>query len=94
MSTKEDLKHKLRATIEAKKIARLSLELAWERLDELKEKRKRARGAEKKRLNVLIDILEKELEKIEENNSNMQYGEPIDGGIGFGSCGGAGHDNG
>jgi hypothetical protein len=91
-----DLKVKLRATIEAKRIARTGIEEAEKKLDELVKLRKKLKADKKDttRLDVMIEVLGDELDKIEEANANSQHGCPIDGGVGFGSGGGAGTDSG
>jgi hypothetical protein len=90
------LKVKLRATIEAKRIARIGLEEAEKKLKDLIKLRKKLKS-EKKDLtviNVMIEVLGDEIDKIIEASENAQHGCPIEGGIGFGSGGGAGTDSG
>ena len=92
----DNLKVKLRATIEAKRIARIGLEEAEKKLKDLIKLRKKLKS-EKKDLtviNVMIEVLSDEIDKIIEASENAQHGCPIEGGIGFGSGGGAGTDSG
>jgi hypothetical protein len=92
----DNLKVKLRATIEAKRIARIGLEEAEKKLKDLIKLRKKLKS-EKKDLtviNVMIEVLGDEIDKIIEASENAQHGCPIEGGIGFGSGGGAGTDSG
>ena len=91
-----DLKMKLGAIIEAKRIARSGLEEAEKKLVLLIKERKMLREKKKdvSRINLIIEILEEELEKITEASSNAQHNFPVDGGIGFGSGGGSGTDSG
>ena len=42
----------------------------------------------------MIEVLGEEIDKIIEASENAQHGCPIEGGIGFGSGGGAGTDSG
>ena len=87
---------KLGAIIEAKRIARSGLEEAEKKLVLLIKERKMLREKKKdvSRINLIIEILEEELEKITEAASNAQHNCPVDGGIGFGSGGGSGTDSG
>jgi t-SNARE complex subunit (syntaxin) len=91
-----DLKVKLRATIEAKRIARTGLEEAEKKFDELVKLRKKLKAKKQdfSRLDVMIEVLGDEIDKISEAAANAQHGCPIDGGVGFGSGGGAGTDSG
>lgn len=91
-----DAKTKLRAKLEAKRIARSGLDNAYERLDEWNKLRKRLRKEKKdvSGLDIKIDTLEDLLDRIEENAATMQYGCPVNGGVGFGSGGGSGNDAG
>ena len=91
-----DLKVKLRATIEAKRIARTGIEEAEKKLNKLIQLRKELKSKKKdtSRIDVTIEVLGDELDKIEEAKANSQHGCPIDGGVGFGSGGGAGTDSG
>lgn len=91
-----DLKVKLRATIEAKRISRIGLEEAEEKFKELIKLRKKLKS-EKKDLtgiNVMIEVLGDEIDKIIEASEKAENGCPIEGGLGFGSGGGAGTDSG
>lgn len=92
----DNLKVKLRATIEAKRIARIGLEEAEKKIKDLIKLRKKLKS-EKKDLtviNIMIEVLGDEIDKIIEASENAQHGCPIEGGIGFGSGGGAGTDSG
>ena len=92
----DHLKVKLRATLEAKRIARIGLEEAEKKIKDLIKLRKKLKS-EKKDLtviNVMIEVLGEEIDKIIEASENAQHGCPIEGGIGFGSGGGAGTDSG
>lgn len=96
MPKNADLKQKLRATLEAKRIARTGLDSAYERLEEFNTQRERLIKEKKNvtHLDILIGVLREELDKIEEASANMQHGCNIDGGVGFGSGGGSGTDAG
>ncbi len=91
-----DLKLKLSAIIEAKRIARSGLEEAEKKLVFLIKERKKLMQNKKNvtKITFLIEFLEEELEKITEAASNAQHGCNIDGGVGFGSGGGSGTDAG
>jgi hypothetical protein len=97
MSKEEiDPKQKLRAKLEVQKIARSGLTNSYEQLDkwimlhkDLKKKNKEVTNLEFK-----IAFLQDQIDLIEDNATNMQYGGPIDGGIGYGGCGGSGCDAG
>lgn len=84
-----ELKVKLRATLEVKRISRSGLNNAYEKVDEWKDLRKRLRKEKKDLTNLdfKIDLLEQEIEKIEENSVNMNFGGVVEGGNGFGSSG-------
>ena len=92
----QDTRLKLRATLEAKRIARSGLDNAYDKLDEWKKLRKRLRKQKKdlSNLNIKIDVMVEEIAKIEFNSANMQYGDVVDGGNGFGCGGGSGTDAG
>lgn len=91
-----DLKVKLRATIEAKRIARIGLEEAEKKFKELIKLRKELKSSKKDLtgINVMIEVLGDEIDKIIEASEKAQHGCPIEGGLGFGSGGGAGTDSG
>ena len=91
-----DLKEKLRATLEAKRIARSGLEEAEKKYDDLVKQRKKLKANKEdvSKIDVKIEILGEEIDKIIEASNNAQYGCPIEGGVGFGSGGGAGTDAG
>jgi len=95
-NSSNDLKVRLRATIEAKRIARIGLEEADKKFKELVKLRKKLKS-EKKDLtgiNIMLEVLGEEIDKITEASENAQHGCPIEGGLGFGSGGGAGTDSG
>ena len=94
MENREQLRIKLKATLEAKKISRLSEDVAYERLDELKRKGKRMTGKAKESNDIMVSVLKEELDKKLEAYNNMSYGGNIAGGIGYGSGGGSGTDAG
>lgn len=94
MENREQLRIKLKATLEAKKIARLSEDVAYERLDDLKRKGKKMTGKAKESNDIMISVLKEELDKKLEAYNNMSYGGNIEGGIGYGSGGGSGTDAG
>lgn len=91
---KEYLRLKLKATIEAKKIARLNEDVANEQLENLKKKGKKLTGKAKENNDILISVLEEELERKIEAYNNMSYGGNIEGGLGYGCGGGSGTDAG
>lgn len=88
------LKAKLKASLEAKKIARLNEEVAAEKLKELKRKGKKLNGIAKESNKILVSTLEEEINKKIEARDNMSYGDTVEGGVGYGSCGGNGTDAG
>lgn len=95
-TSSDDLKVKLRATIEAKRISRIGLEEADKKFKELIKLRKKLKS-EKKDLtgiDVMLEVLGDEIDKITEASEKAQHGCPIEGGLGFGSGGGAGTDSG
>lgn len=91
---KEYLRLKLKATIEAKKIARLNEDVANEQLENLKKKGKKLTGKAKESNDILVSVLEEELERKIEAYNNMSYGGNIEGGLGYGYGGGSGTDAG
>jgi len=95
-NSSDDLKVKLRATIEAKRIARTGLEEAEKKFKDLINLRKKLKSEKKDltRINVILEVLGEEIDKITEASENAQHGCPIEGGLGFGSGGGAGTDSG
>ena len=95
-NSSNELKVKLRATIEAKRIARTGLEEAEKKFNELVKLRKKLKLAKKDLtgINVMLEVLGDEIDKITEASENAQHGCPIEGGLGFGSGGGAGTDSG
>ena len=95
-NSSDDLKVKLRATIEAKRIARTGLEEAEKKFKDLINLRKKLKSEKKDltRINIMLEVLGEEIDKITEASENAQHGCPIEGGLGFGSGGGAGTDSG
>ena len=91
---REYLRLKLKATIEAKKISRLNEDVANEQLENLKKKGKKLTGKAKESNDILVSVLEEELERKIDAYNNMSYGGNIEGGLGYGSCGGSGTDAG
>jgi len=91
-----DLKDKLRATLEAKRIARSGIEEAEKKYNELVKQRKKLKSKKEdvRKIDVIIEVLGEELDKLVESSNNAQHGFPIEGGNGFGSGGGAGTDAG
>lgn len=91
----QDIRLKLRATLQAKKISRLNIETAYEKLEEYEQQLRYLVKHKKsdKYLEILIEILKQELERLEDNAANMCYGGLIEGGNGFGS-GGSGRGDG
>jgi hypothetical protein len=78
---KPNLRVKLRATIEAKRISRSGLDNAEERLKELRKQRKHIKKDTKENveyIDFLIEVLDGELNKIEEASANMQFSGPSD----------------
>ncbi len=91
----ENLRLKLKATIEAKQIARMDQDKAHEKLKDLKKQLKTMKeGVLKEKTEILVSVLHAELEKNDEVYANAEYGGSIEGGCGFGSSGGSGTDAG
>ena len=93
-NTKTYLKAKLKASLEAKKIARLNEEVAAVKLKELKKKGKKLSGIAKESNKILVSTLKEEINKKIEAHDNMSYGDTVEGGVGYGGCGGSGTDAG
>jgi hypothetical protein len=91
-----DNKSKLKAKLEAMRIARGGLENAYKKLSEWNKLRKRLRKQKKNvdQLDIKIEVLRDYLDRIEENAANMQHSGPVDGAVGLGSGGGSGCDQG
>ena len=89
-----EIRLKLSATIEAKRIARLNIDVAYAKLESL-EKRVSGmkKGDGKTKTQFIIDILKDELEKLEDNSINMIHGGQAEGGS-WGGGGGSGCDAG
>ena len=94
MTEKDYLRIKMKATLEGKKIARTTENIAYERLENFKERGLKLEGKTKIYNNILIEVLEEELNKKSEVYENMSYGGNIEGGIGYGGGGGSGTDSG
>ena len=92
MSTTSRLK--LLASIDAKRLSRLGVNAAYDQLDKLEQKLPNLHGDKKTRIEFTIEKLKEELEKIEDNAYNMVHGGNIEGGNGYGNCGGSGCDAG
>lgn len=91
----ENLRLKLKATIEAKRIARMDQDKAYEKLKEFREQLKNMHdGPSKAKMEIMVSVLHAELEKNDETYANAEYGGCIEGGCGFGSGGGSGTDAG
>ncbi|OUW95970.1 MAG: hypothetical protein CBD97_02140 [Pelagibacteraceae bacterium TMED237] len=91
---KEDVRIKFRATLEGKKLSRLSEDVAYEKLKELeKEIKILSAGKQKDRKTIIYSVLREELEKKIEVYNNMQFGGVIEGGS-YGGGGGSGNDAG
>lgn len=86
---------RLKATLHAKRISRLNLDIAYEKLEEYEHQHRVLVKHKKtdKYLETLIDVLKQELDRLEDNAANMCHGGSIEGGVGFGS-GGTGRGDG
>ena len=100
-SSNGDLRVKLRATLEAQRLVRLSLDDAHKKLHQLQQQTSKKQGRKAKNFKeaslytvCLAEQLQIKLEEKEEALSNMECGVPIDGGVGFGFGGGSGNDAG
>ena len=91
---KAKLKIKMKAKMDANRIGRGNMEVAYKKLEEIQEKIKEARGDKKHYFRMFANYLEDILEKKEESIANMQFGDCIDGGVGFSSGGGSGNQEG
>jgi hypothetical protein len=94
MTDKDYLRIKMKATLEGKKIARSTEDIAYERLENFKERGLNLKGKAKIHNDILIEVLEEELNKKVEAYQNMSYGGNIEGGVGYGGGGGSGTDAG
>lgn len=93
MTDKENLRIKLRATVEANKIARMGTDTIDERIREIKREMKCCKNKDhKKKLKYMIEVLETKIEEREKsiNNSYAEYADNI----AFGGCGISGNDSG
>lgn len=92
---KENVRMKLKATMEGKRLSRLSEDVAFEKLKEMERKLKNMPNGEKRdRQQIIYSVLREEMEKKVEVYNNMQFGGVIDGGCGYGGGGGSGNDAG
>lgn len=96
MPKEVDAKTKLRAKLEAMRIARTGIDNACDKLDEWKKIRRRLKkeGKDVRNLGIKIDVLEAEIDRIEYNAANQELSGCVDGGVGYGSGGGSGNDAG
>ena len=94
MPDKEANRTKLRAVIAAKKITRGGIDQAYIKLDDYKRLRKSLIKQKKDvgSLDIQIEALENELEKLEESIASAQLGTNIEASGGFSSGGCAGGD--
>ena len=94
MPDKEANRTKLRAFIAAKKITRGGIDQAYTKLDDYKRLRKSLIKQKKDvcSLDIQIEALENELEKLEESIASAQLGTNIEASGGFSSGGCAGGD--
>ena len=91
VSEKDMLRMKLRATIEANRVARLKRDDQDEVLSDYKRRHREAKGRERVRLRVMIEIIKKKQEEADRAWENMMYdGSYMDKFEGFG--GGCGSD--
>ena len=86
------LKNRLKYTIEANRISRLSQSSQDELLKELKERHKKAVGNNKENLSILIGIIEERQEMAENARINRTFAE-YGGSVENGGCG-SGNDSG
>ena len=86
-------RQRLKATIEANRISRLSQKAQDDLFKELKEKKKTATGANLERISILIDVISDKQEQADEARINQTYAEYTDGN-GYGSGAGSGNDSG
>lgn len=89
---KDDLRVKLRATIEANRVSRLGWEEAEEYLKTVENKLESAKGHHKKYLEVLVVVLNNKLDEKAEAAANQSLGGEIGAGGSFDSGGCAGSD--
>ena len=90
--TADKARLRLRATIEANRLARLSREVQDEKLTKFKLDMKKAKGDRKEWLNILITIITERQEQIELAEANRTIADYNDGCINGG--GGSGTDSG
>lgn len=88
MTDKEKLRQKLRATIEANRISRLKIDVQDEILQSYKDRRRKAKGAERERLDILVDVIEEKQRQADEAAANMTYADY--GGVSCDAGGGCG----
>lgn len=90
LSQKEALRLRLRAKIEANRISRLKRDDQDNILNTYKEKKRRAKGLEKEKLKIMIEVIQEKQRQADEAWENMSYAEY---GGGF-ECGGGGANDG
>lgn len=93
MDENKSRRDRLKAIIEANRISRLSEKVRTDIYNDLIKKKKTAKGAEARRISILLDVISEKQEKEEIARMNQTYAEYNDGcGFGFGS--GSSCDNG
>jgi hypothetical protein len=83
-----DAKLRLSCKIEALRVSRLPLHIQDQILENLQTKLKSAKGMEKKRLNLIIETLEKQQSIADEAFQNMDFTNGGGNGVGGSSGGG------
>jgi len=71
-------RQRLKATIEANRISRLSQKAQDDLFKELKERKKTATGANLERISILIDVLSDKQEQADEARANQSFAEYTD----------------
>ena len=84
LTEKEELRIKLRCTIEANRITRLKRDDQDEILAQYRERKRRATGFEKERLRIMVDVIKEKQRQADEAEANMTYAEYGGGFEGFG----------
>jgi|DEB0MinimDraft_12_1074336.scaffolds.fasta_scaffold88724_2 hypothetical protein len=87
LTDKEALRVKLKATIEANRIARLKRDDQDDTIDDYKMKKRKAKGLQRERLKIMIQVIEDKQKQADEAWENMTYAE-YGGGFEGGGCGG------
>lgn len=88
----DNLRVKLKSKIEGNRISRLSRNIQDDFVKDLKQKRKNARGKQRKKIDTLISVVHEKQELADEAYYNQTYAEYASS-FTNGGCGG-GHDNG